>query len=188
MSKKPAKTKSPVQKRSSDIIQIILKDHKPLWALIKTMKSKKLSYSEKKAAFEKFAPLLTSHAKPEEQTWYVQMKSEDDGVVDGLEGDVEHGLADQLCEELKSSPDRDMFMAKVKVLAELVEHHLEEEEDDLLPEFKKDSTAEERFKLGEKYLEIQDAFLQKSGNAASRAQPPSQTNSQRKPLVDLRHV
>jgi hypothetical protein len=142
-------------KNPEDIIELILQDHKPLKALIEVMKDEDAEFPEKKAAFEEFAPLLVAHAKPEEQTWYVNMKSEDDMEVEGLEGDVEHGLADQLCEELKRTSDENLFMAKVKVLAELVEHHIEEEEEDMLPDFKKKSTIEERIELGMKYLEIQ---------------------------------
>jgi hemerythrin superfamily protein len=132
----------------ADIIELILRDHKPLKALIKTMKSERATYRQKKAAFNEFAPTLIAHAKPEERTWYKNMKSQDDMKVEGLEGDVEHGLADQLCRELKRTKDNDMFEAKVKVLAELVEHHIEEEEEDMLPSFKRKSTKEERAKLG----------------------------------------
>lgn len=187
MSKNVVKAKSPFKKANSrhsgeDIIQIILKDHKPLWKLIKVMKSEKATYSEKRNAFEIFAPTLIAHAKPEEQTWYKQMKSENELVVHGLEGDVEHGLADKLCEELKRTQEQNMFMAKVKVLAELVEHHLEEEEEDMLPKFKKDSTKEERLVLGEKYLKIQKAFLAKdredSPSKKSRVYKQMETTAQ----------
>jgi hemerythrin superfamily protein len=155
----PKKPRSKNALSKQDIIQIILTDHKPLWRLVKIMKSEKAAFAEKKAAFEKFAPTLLAHAKPEEQTWYMNMKKDSDTKVDGLEGDVEHGLADQLCEELKVARDNELFMAKVKVLAELVEHHLEEEEEELLPSFKKDSTPEERAALGAKYLSIQKQYI-----------------------------
>jgi hemerythrin superfamily protein len=137
-----------------DIVQLILNDHIVLKQLIEIMKSEDADFRVKKAAFERFAPALVSHAKPEEQTWYVKMKSED-MKVEGLEGDIEHALADQLCEELKRETDRDTFMAKVKVLAELVEHHVEEEEEDMLPEFKRNTSLEERVDLGMQYLQLQ---------------------------------
>jgi hemerythrin superfamily protein len=151
----PKKTAHPA---GNDIIQLILKDHKPLKQLIKIMKSEDATMAKKKAAFGKFAPTLIAHAKPEEQTWYVNMKKEHDMSVEGTEGDVEHGLADQLCTELKHTQDHDMFMAKVKVLAELVEHHIKEEEGELLPEYRKASTLEERQELGAKYLSLQEKF------------------------------
>lgn len=150
--------KSTAKQVGTDIILLILRDHKPLKALLKTMKDEKPTYQQKRAAFEKFEPLLMSHAKPEEETWYKMMKSEDESRIQGLEGDVEHGLASQLCEELKATDDQDLFMAKVKVLAELVEHHIEEEEEEMLPDYKKDSTMEERTALGQKYSKMQESL------------------------------
>jgi len=143
---------------SKDLIQIILSDHKPLKQLIQVMKSEDATMAKKKKAFEEFAPTLLAHAKPEERTLYVSMKKDHDMSVEGTEGDVEHGLADQLCQELKKTKDHDLFMAKVKVLAEMVEHHIEEEEDKLLPEFRKCSSVEERRTLGEQYLSAQKNF------------------------------
>ena len=143
----------------ADIIDLIMRDHKPLKKLIKTMKSEDTTITQKKAAFKKFAPTLIAHAKPEERTWYNNMKTVDDMNVEGLEGDIEHGLADQLCAELKRTKDNDMFEAKVKVLAELVEHHIEEEEEDMLPSFKRKSTKEERAELAEKYEKLREEYL-----------------------------
>src|ERR1700761_3637668 len=100
--------KKPNQKNATDILQLILKDHKPLKAMIKIMKSESATLAKKKATFEKFAPMLILHAKPEEKTWYVSMKKSHGQGVEGTEGDVEHGLADQLCHELKSTDDHDM--------------------------------------------------------------------------------
>ena len=165
MAKKAAKKKTTGKKKASgktktsrrDIINLILRDHKPLWKLLKVMKSEKASLAEKKTAFKEFAPTLEAHAKPEENTWYIDMKSEEEMKQDGLEGDVEHTLAEQLCNELKSTSYDDLFEAKVKVLAEFVEHHLEEEE--MLPEFKKNSTLEEREELGDKYEELRKEYV-----------------------------
>ena len=156
------------EEMSTDIIELILHDHKPLKELIETLKDDEVEFDEKKSAFEEFAPLLKAHADPEEKTWYVSMKEDDEMIVEGLEGDVEHGLADQLCEELKREEDEDMFMAKVKVLAELVEHHIEEEEDEMLPDYKKNSTKEERMELGARYLEFQEEMEAQGGEDAPR--------------------
>ncbi|MBX2989377.1 MAG: hemerythrin domain-containing protein [Bdellovibrionaceae bacterium] len=141
---------------AEDIVQLILEDHKPLKKLIKIMKDTDKDLEERKAAFEQFAPLLVTHAKPEEQSLYVYMKKDEDTREEALEGDVEHGLADQMLEEAKRTDDEDLWTARVKVLAELVEHHIEEEEEELLPEFKKNSEPEERRKLGHIFLRLKD--------------------------------
>lgn len=142
-----------------DIIDAIKEDHKALKDLIPMMKSEDISYEEKRAVFAFFAAALEAHAKPEEETWYAEMKSSKDFKVDGLEGQTEHELADQLTKQLKTVTDKDEFMAKTKVVAELLEHHIKEEEDQMLPEFKKGSTSEDRLRLGAKYLKLRAAYL-----------------------------
>ncbi len=142
-----------------DIIDLIKEDHKCLKDLIKIMKSDDATFAEKKAAFKRFVPIVTAHAKPEGATWYAVMKRDAKLKGEGLEGDVEHELVDQLCAELKRTTGKDLFMAKLKVLGEFLEHHIEEEEEDMLPDYKKNSTAAERAKLGAKYLKLRSAYL-----------------------------
>jgi hemerythrin-like domain-containing protein len=95
-----AKKKSLAKSSSMDIINLILTDHKPLKQLIKILKREKSNYAQKLAAFNDFAPLLVAHAKPEEQTWYGDLrgggKSGLEMRIMGIEGEIEHGLADQL--------------------------------------------------------------------------------------------
>lgn len=151
VSKVNAKNKS----SENDLIQLILEDHKALKTLIKTLKDSEVELSERQDAFEEFAPLLVTHAKPEEETLYVAMKQDEiDMREDGFEGDVEHAIADQLLEEIKRTDDEDLWSARVKVLAELVEHHIEEEEEEMLPDFRKETELEERVTLGEKFRQL----------------------------------
>ena len=157
--KKIASTKKSATANSKDIIQIILHDHKPLKKLIKTLKNSDKDLSTRQAAFEDFSILLTIHAKAEEKTLYVFMKNEIDQREEAYEGDVEHGLADQMVEEVKRTDDEELWSARVKVLAELVEHHIKEEEEEMFPDFKKQSTLEQRIKLGEKYLQKKPEVL-----------------------------
>ncbi|MFN3454186.1 MAG: hemerythrin domain-containing protein [Pseudobdellovibrio sp.] len=153
-------TKSEKTKQiDTDIVDIILEDHKPLKDLIKIMKDSERDHEERFAAFNEFAPTLIAHAKPEEETLYVFMKKDEDLREEGCEGDVEHMLADQLLEEIKRTTDKDMKAARIKVLAELVEHHIEEEEEELLPEFQKEAEKSIRSKLGNKFLELKLNYL-----------------------------
>ena len=146
-----------------DIIQLILDDHKTLKRLIKVMKNTDKDISEREDAFEAFAPALITHAKPEEETMYTRMKSDEELREEGFEGDVEHALADQLLEEILRTEDEDLWSAKVKVLAELVEHHIEEEEDELLPDFRKHTEVEERVQLGAQFLKLKQKLERQGG-------------------------
>lgn len=156
------------RRSADDIINLIMKDHKPLKACIKTMKSERATLAKKKSAFKEFVPSLLTHSKPEEKTWYAKMKKGKDMLQEGLEGDIEHSLAERLVDELLRERDNDVFEAKVKVLAELVEHHVEEEEEDMLPDFRKNSDLEEREELGREYLRLKAQYSESSKGEARR--------------------
>jgi hemerythrin superfamily protein len=141
-------------KKSSDIIDLILNDHKALKRLIKVLKNSDASLSDREDAFEEFAPLLVTHAVPEQETLYQAMRGDDELRAEGFEGEVEHELADQMLEEAKRTEDDDLWSARVKVLAELVEHHIKEEEDELLPDYKKASELSERVELANEFLRL----------------------------------
>lgn len=149
-----------------DIIQMILDDHKPLKRCIEILKNSEMNLSSRRAAFNEFAPLLLIHAKAEEAVLYAFEKTEVDMREDAFEGDVEHALAEQMVEDVKQSVDKDIWSAKAKVLAELVEHHIKEEESEMFPELKKEANASELIRLGEDYLaeknKIKGGFLHPS--------------------------
>lgn len=148
-----------VQLKGSDIIDIILEDHKPLKKLIKIMKDSDQDESERFTAFNEFATTLVAHAKPEEEILYTFMKKNEELRTEGFEGDVEHAIADQLVEEIKRTTNTDLKSARIKVLAELVEHHIEEEEEELLPKFKKGSEKQQRSSMGDEFLELKIKYL-----------------------------
>lgn len=164
-----AKKKSPASKEA-DIIAVILEHHKPLKELITQLKSDDLEQSEKRLAFQEFAPLLLSHAEPEEKTLYVRMKENDELRTEGFEGDVEHHLAVQMINEVVNTEDPDEWMAKVKVLAELVEHHIEEEEEEMFPDVKKELDLETRIALADEYLRLYDEASAENDGDESRFQ------------------
>lgn len=150
------KTANRSTKGHEDIIKLILEDHKPLKKLIKMLKDSEADATERREAFDAFAPLLLNHAKPEEQILYTIMKDEKGLRTEGLEGDVEHALASQMIAQInEATDDEDLWSAQVKILGELVEHHIKEEEEELLPDFRKKSEPEERKLMGKQYLEAQ---------------------------------
>lgn len=77
---------------------------------------------------------LRAHATIEEELFYPVLRERlglHDQVLEDLE---EHHLVDVLLDELEGmDPTDERFAAKVEVLAELVDHHVEEEEEDLFP-------------------------------------------------------
>lgn len=143
------------KKDSQDIVDLILRDHKPIKELILVLKDSEVAIGKKRSSFHEFHQLLSNHAKAEEQTLYVEMKNSDDLRIESFEGDIEHKLADRLMSEVNEiKNDNDMFTAKVKVLAELVEHHIAEEENEVLKQVRKEFDAELRSEIGEDYSKL----------------------------------
>ena len=92
---------------------------------------------------------LEVHTMLEEEIFYpaVKAKTDDDGKAHIAEGMEEHHVAKILIAELQAlTPEDEAFNAKFKVLSENVEHHIKEEEDELLPDAKK--------KLGHDGIEV----------------------------------
>jgi hemerythrin superfamily protein len=139
-------------------VELILRDHRPLKSLVATMQNYGLGFDERHEAFERFLPLYTRHARAEEQVLYAFLKSDDRLREDGLQGDVEHALADQLLESLEGTTDLELYSARLKVLAELVGHHLQAEERALLPHVKQHLEPGEREAMGLRYLELRESL------------------------------
>lgn len=144
-----------MKKNNTDIIDLILKDHVLLKKNIKILRDPDVAMAKKKTSFGEFAPLLTQHSEPEEKSLYTYMKEQKKDLrVDGFEGQQEHAIASQLVDQIKETKDPDQWMARVKVLAELVHHHIKEEEDDMLKIVKNEIDADERAEIGEHYLQL----------------------------------
>ena len=81
---------------------------------------------------------LTIHTQVEEEIFYPAARDilDEEDLID--EAIVEHASAKDLIAQLVDmSPDDDLYDAKVKVLSELIEHHVEEEEEEMFPKLKK---------------------------------------------------
>jgi hemerythrin superfamily protein len=90
---------------------------------------------DKEALALKICLALEVHARIEEEIFYPAARGvvENGGLID--EALVEHAAAKQLIGEIEAMEVGDQFRdAKVKVLGEQIQHHVEEEEEDLFPQ------------------------------------------------------
>lgn len=124
---------------------------------------------------------LTIHAALEEEIIYPAIRALDDDeehVEKMDEALEEHHAAKLLIAELAGmTSDEERYDAKFKVLAEAVRHHIEEEENEVLPKAEQSLDLEE---LG-RQMTMRKAELQKSEEPRSRRSRPrkSQTRSRR---------
>jgi hemerythrin-like domain-containing protein len=118
--------------------------------------------------FTKLKTELVSHEEMEEQVFYPALKEQSKKAKDIVnEGIQEHHVADVLVEELSSLPVSDEeWSAKVSVLKESIEHHIEEEEGEMFGYARKAFSEEELDELGQRMREVKESTKKRLSQAA----------------------
>jgi len=116
---------------TQDAIALLKADHRKVEKLFEEFKTAR-DEARKVALVREICTELTVHATIEEKIFYpaCSAKVEEDRLDEALdEAHVEHDGAKVLIAELSQGSPRDEFYdAKVKVLSELIRHHVKEEE------------------------------------------------------------
>lgn len=116
------------------ILETLKQDHDRFKAIIKQILDTK-TQARRVALFKEFKLELVAHSKAEEKVLYKRMLKSDEGKDMALEGTVEHEIADRVVEDLARSRNKttDEWSARCGVLKELLEHHIDEEENEAFP-------------------------------------------------------
>ena len=135
-------TNKPVGKSQEavDAITLLTEDHENVKSMFEQYEGlgDRAHASKKKLAMQ-ICLELTKHATAEEEIFYPALreatKANEDMVDEAV---VEHASAKELIAQImEMEPGEDLFDAKVKVLSELIEHHVQEEEKEMFPKAKK---------------------------------------------------
>ncbi|MFA5039247.1 MAG: hemerythrin domain-containing protein [Candidatus Omnitrophota bacterium] len=115
---------------------------------------KVMEEKEKSRLFDELNRELDIHMEGEEE--YVYPETQKAGLdEETLESIEEHHVAKVLQAELEMmSGDEENFMAKVKVFRENVEHHLDEEEQQLFPQARKKISEGKQEQMEDKYRKL----------------------------------
>jgi hypothetical protein len=113
--------------KSQDAIALLKADHRAVEELFEKFE-KASGYERKRKLAEEICLELSVHAQIEEEIFYPACEGKvDEDLL--KESYVEHDGAKVLIAEItKGRPDDEFYDAKVKVLQEEIEHHVEEEE------------------------------------------------------------
>jgi hemerythrin superfamily protein len=117
---------------------------------------------EKQALAERICAMLTVHATIEEEIFYPAAREalDDEDLLD--EAEVEHATAKDLIEQIQSmQPSDELYDAKVKVLGDYINHHVQEEEGELFP--KCQSADMDLDDLGEELLSRKEELMEELG-------------------------
>lgn len=155
-------------KMEMDIFSLLKQDHEKVRYLFdKIQKSGKKDVSALQKLFSQIEEELEIHMEGEERFLYSALEQHDEPRDQVLEAYEEHQVAKTLMGTFKSlAADDERWMAKAKVLHEVVEHHMQEEE-------------REMFKVARKVLDkgqIQEIAVQfqqhkREGKRHSRGAP-----------------
>jgi hemerythrin superfamily protein len=128
---------------------------------------------ERREVFLMIADRLSAHASIEEEYFYPAVKAA--RTEDQLREAVEEHLAAKriIADLLDLEPDDENFDAKMKVLQETIEHHVEEEEGDLFPKVKKLLSEDELLALGVQMMAEFEELMQ----SEPRNEVPMQTDT-----------
>ena len=126
-----------MRKLGPSATDIIRADHTRVVAAFHRYKADS-SPARKKLIVNLISTALQARARMEEEIFYPAARNalDEEDLID--EAIVEHASAKDLIAQLEEmAPDDDLFDAKIKVLSELIEHHVEEEEDEMFPKLRK---------------------------------------------------
>jgi iron-sulfur cluster repair protein YtfE (RIC family) len=150
------------KERKLDPFKLLKKDHDAFKAHFREYeKAGDRAYRTKEDIANTVFEELSAHERIEEEVFYpaVREGASKAGQEIVLEGYEEHHVADLLIEELKAmGVEEENYDAKFKVLVENVEHHMQEEEEEMFPEARK-ALADNAEEVGRRMKELKEALL-----------------------------
>ena len=126
----------PKTNESIDAIELLTQQHREVKEMFDRFENMtdRAKVSKKKLADE-ICNALIMHTTIEEEIYYPATREASEDTEDMIdEAVVEHASAkDLIAQIMEMDPGDDLYDAKVKVLGELVEHHVKEEEEEMFP-------------------------------------------------------
>jgi hemerythrin-like domain-containing protein len=145
-----------------DALKLLKEDHdriKPMLAELKETTER--AEKTRGELFSRIKAELTVHEIIEEEIFYPTLKEHPKAKEIVLEGIEEHDVVDTLMGELDSMDATDeTWGPKAKVMAENVEHHIEEEEGEMFQKARQVFDADELEELGERMASRKESAKQ----------------------------
>ncbi len=131
-------------------IELLKNDHDKVESIFEKLEpTTERAVKTREELFTQLKQELDIHAHIEEKIFYPAIKDAAATRAITLEGYEEHHVVKILLGELAAMPvDTEQWTAKLKVLKENVEHHVEEEEDEMFKSARKVLSKEEIEELG----------------------------------------
>ena len=140
---------------TNDPMRILKADHREVEKLLDKLADSEEG-SEREQMVTELVTKLSAHMEAEESIVYPPVRAEV-GDEDAEEAEVEHGLAREGLVKLQQMIEMPGFGAAVDMLKGGITHHVEEEENELLPELKHSMDREAWLAIGDQLVEAKKA-------------------------------
>lgn len=138
-----------------DLFKVLKEDHEKASGLMKKIAdSSENAVKTREKNFEELKNELQAHTAAEEEILYPALQEHEETRAIALEAIEEHRLVEQLIDELDAMDvSSEEWTAKFTVLKENVEHHVEEEEDEMFKKARKVLGKDDIEELGQRFQE-----------------------------------
>jgi hemerythrin-like domain-containing protein len=134
-----------------DGFELLKQDHERVKRLCNELneETSESATERKRQLFAQIEGEVKLHEECEEKVLYPTLRAHPKLKDIVLEGYQEHHVVDVIMGELRNlSPEDEMWAAKAKVMQESLEHHIEEEEEKMFPQARKEMSKQEIEELG----------------------------------------
>lgn len=151
-----------------DVVELITADHREVERLLEILKSQP---DQRSLALPTLSALLVAHSRAEEAEVYSVARDEVGESEEIASSQHEHVKAERLLQRLQSSDvNSSEFDSTLQELIDAISHHVEEEENTVLPGLRKNLDDRRRERLGEAFAESRQEHLGERPGEADRAE------------------
>jgi hemerythrin superfamily protein len=167
---------------AADAVTLIMNDHRLLEGLLAQLRT---DQGDRHALVEEITARLTAHARAEEQEVYPAIAQADPGE----KPEVDHAYDEHLQAEHELAKVRNLiasphFGDAVTAFVAAVKHHVEEEENEVLPRLREVVDADTLHRLGAAFAQAQAQELASTGFAAPDDAVDADGHAQTETVVD----
>ncbi|MFA9446910.1 hemerythrin domain-containing protein [Egicoccus sp. AB-alg6-2] len=145
---------------TEDVVELILADHREFERLFRLLRNRE---EDRAGVLATLADLLVAHAEAEEREVYPALRQKAPEEAEEIEhGSEEHAEGHEALLELLQVDveDEEAFEDKLEELVEALNHHIDEEERDILNAARENVADDERSELGRAFLAVRDQLLE----------------------------
>lgn len=141
-------------------IELLTKDHRKVEELFAELEQAE-GGAARSEIFQRICEEVLVHAHAEEQVLYPaareQLEDADELVQDSLE--EHHAVEERLTKLLEMDPDDASFLQRCLEVRDLIDHHVEEEENQLFPQMRAQLEEQELDAMGEELQQVKEEEL-----------------------------